>query len=102
MEVVLRTANELMAGKVKEKGNIPEIYKVFENPDWSEIVKEIARLVFKEVEDEPSKPTAVGHNQRKLIDKPINFLKIYNIDPGKVIPSDKQIEKIGGKMRQVK
>lgn len=102
MEVVLRTVNELMAGKVKEKGNIPEIYKVFENPDWSEIVKEIARLVFKEVEDEPSKPTAVGPNQRKLIDKPINFLKIYNIDPRKVIPSDKQIEKIGGKLRQVK
>lgn len=102
VEVVLRNVNELMAGKVKEKGNISEIYKVFENPDWSEIVKEINRLVFKEVEDEPSKPTAVGHNQRKLIDKPINFLKIYNIDPRRVIPSDEQIEKIRKKLRQVK
>lgn len=94
MEVVLRTVNELMAGRVKEEGNIPEIYKVFENPDWSEIVKEIAKLAFKEVENDPSKSTAIGPNQRKLIEKPVDYLKIYHIDPQKVIPSDKEIEKI--------
>ncbi len=94
MEVVLRTVNELMAGKAKQKGNIPEIYKWFENPDWSEIVKEISKLSFKEVENAPSKPTAIGPNQRKLIDKPIDFLKTYNIDPQKVIPADEKIKEI--------
>jgi hypothetical protein len=45
MEVVLRTVNHLMASRIKEKDNIPEIYKVFENPDWAEIVKEITKLL---------------------------------------------------------
>jgi hypothetical protein len=31
MEVVLRTINELMAGKVK---NLTQIYEVFRNPNW--------------------------------------------------------------------
>lgn len=100
MEVVLRMRNELMAGRVKEKGNIAEIYKSFENPDWPEIVKEIAKLVFKEVENDPSKPTAIGPNQRKLLDNPIDFLKIYNIDPKKVIPSDKKIKEIQEKFKK--
>jgi hypothetical protein len=52
MEVVLRTINELMAGKV---GDLPEIYEVFRNPKRSEIVKEITRLVFKTPEPDPSK-----------------------------------------------
>lgn len=102
MEVVLRTVNELMASRVKEKGNIQEIYKVLENPDWQEIVKEISKLVFKQPEDDPSKPTAVGKNQRKLIDRSIDFLKVYNIDSSKRMPTDEEIEKIREKLRQVK
>lgn len=97
-QVVLRTVNELMAGKVKKKGNIQEIYRVFENPDWTEIVKEIVRLPFKTVEDDPSKITALGPNQKKLIDYPVDFLKIYQIDPEKVMPTDKEIQKIREKI----
>lgn len=98
MEVVLRTINELMASRVKET---PEIYKIFENPDWSEIVKEIARLVFKEAEDNPLKPAAIGKNQRKLIDKPIDFLKIYGINPQEVMPSDEKIKEIREKLQKL-
>ncbi|MBU4298871.1 hypothetical protein KJ636_02415 [Patescibacteria group bacterium] len=100
MEVVLRTVNELMAGRVKKQGNIPEIYQVFENPNWSEIVKEIAKLSFKKPENDPSKPTAIGPDQLKLIDKPIDFLKTYNINPEKVMPSDEKIKEIREKLGQ--
>jgi hypothetical protein len=104
-EVVLRTINELMAGRAEEKrwllrffkkGNIQEIYKIFENPDWPEVVKEIVRLPFKKAEDDPtnSKPVNPGPNQRKLIDYPVNFLEIYNINPESVIPTDEEIQKI--------
>jgi len=47
MEVVLRMINELMAGRVKKKGEIEQIYNVFRKPNWQEAVKEIAKLVFK-------------------------------------------------------
>lgn len=80
MEVVLRTINELMASKVK---NLPEIYNVFENPDWSEILKEITKLSFKEIKDVTTKSIGPTLKQRKIIDKPVDFLKIYNIDPKK-------------------
>ncbi|PIQ92865.1 MAG: hypothetical protein COV69_00915 [Parcubacteria group bacterium CG11_big_fil_rev_8_21_14_0_20_39_14] len=102
MEVVLRTVNELMAGRVKEAGNIPEIYKVFENPDWSEITKEIARLIFKEPEKDPSKPTAIGPDQRQLIDKPIDFLEIYHINPQEIMPGTEKIKEIREKLSQEK
>lgn len=98
MEVVLRCVNELMAGKVE---NLPEIYKVFENPNWPEIIKEISRLVFKKPEDAPEKPVEIGPNQRKLLDFPIDFLKIYQINPEKVIPSDEKIKEIREKLARV-
>ncbi len=53
MEIVLRHPHILMAGRVKD---LDEIYGLFDDPDWSEIVKEIARLVFRRVltkEDAP-------------------------------------------------
>jgi hypothetical protein len=93
-QVVLRTINELMAGKVKEKGNISEIYRVFENPDWGEVVKEIVRLPLKQVENDPSKPTALGPNQRKLLDYPVDVLQIYGLDPKNIMPGDEEIQKI--------
>jgi hypothetical protein len=98
MEVVLRTINELMAGRVKVRGNIEEIYEVFRNPNWPEIIKEIAKLVFKTPEPDTSKPTAIGPNQRRLLDFPIDFLKIYNIDPNKIMPSDSEIKRIIAKI----
>ena len=74
MEVVLRTINELMAGKVE---SLHEIYEVFRNPNWPEVIKEITRLVFKKPEPDPSKPVEIGPNQRRLLDYPIDFLAIY-------------------------
>ena len=95
MEVVLRTINELMAGRVE---SLPEIYEVFRNPNWPEVIKEIARLVFKTPEPDASKPTAIGPNQRKLLDVPIDFLEIYNINPERVMPSDSEIKMIIAKI----
>lgn len=95
MEVVLRTINELMAGKVK---TFPEIYEVFTNPDWSEIVREITRLCFKKPESHPLKSIEIGPNQRKLEEIDLNFLNIYGIDPKKIIPSDEEIKKIREKI----
>jgi len=75
MEVVLRTVNELMTDRINTgwlldffKRRLPQIYKVFENPNWTEIIKEIFRLVFKKPE---------GY---KLINYPIDFLSIYGIE----------------------
>jgi len=93
-QVVLRTINELMAGKVKEKDNISEIYRVFENPDWAEVVKEIVRLPLKQVENDPSKPTALGPNQRKLLDYPVDVIQIYGLDPKNIMTGDEEIQKI--------
>ena len=107
MEVVLRTINELMAGHADEKGlfSIPDsekqggnIYQIFENPDWKEIVEEITRLHFKEVENDASKTTAPGPNQRKLLDYSIDFLKLYRIDPAKIMPSSEEIGRIRQKL----
>jgi hypothetical protein len=91
MEVVLRTINELMTGKVE---NLPEIYEVFRNPNWEEIIKEITKLVFKKPEDDPSKPVEIGPNQRQLLDYPVDFLAIYNLDPKTIMPSDEEIKKV--------
>jgi hypothetical protein len=91
MEVVLRTINELMAGKVED---LPEIYEIFRNPNWEEIIKEITKLVFKKPEDDPSKPVEIGPNQRQLLDYPIDFLAIYNLDPKTIMPSDEEIKRV--------
>lgn len=85
MLVVLRTINELWAGKVE---NLEQIYKVFENPDWSETLKEIVRLIFYKPEK----------GQLKKVEPDI--LKIYNLDPQKIIPSDKDIEKIQERLKR--
>ncbi len=98
MEVVLRTVNELMAGKVKEKGNFPEIYEVFRNPNWPEIIQEIAKLTFKKPEADVSKPVKIGPNQRKLLDYPVDFLKTYNLDPQTIMPSDEEIKRVREKL----
>lgn len=79
MMVVLRTINELMAGKVE---NLPQIYEVFQNPNWSEIVKEIVKLVFYKPE--------FG----ELITIEPNILEIYNLDSKKIIPSDEEIQEV--------
>ena len=94
LEVVLRSVNQLMAGRVKKRGNLPEVYQVFETPDWTEIVREIVRLPFKKTEDDFSKPTALGPDQRKLLDYPVDFLQIYGVDPARVVPTDEDIQKI--------
>ena len=91
MEVVLRMINELMAGRVKE-GEISEIYDVFRKPNWQEVVKEIAKLVFK-------RPSPNG---KELLDEKIDFLETFNLDPEKIIPSDKQIEQIREKIGRTK
>ncbi len=93
-EVTLRTINELMAGKVKEKGNIEEIYEIFDNPDWTEIVKEIAKLHFFKVDTTQGKYALTGPHQYPINNVPIDFLKIYNIDPAQVMPSDEKIKNI--------
>jgi len=97
MEVVLRTINELMAGKVE---NLPQIYEVFCSPNWEEIIKEIVKLVFKKPEKDESKPVEIGPNQRKLLDYPVDFLKIYNLDPKKIMPNDEEIKKLIEKLRK--
>ena len=91
MEVVLRTINELMAGKVE---NLPEIYKVFENPNWEEVIREIVRIPFAEVENDPVKSVEIGPNQRELFDHPIDILEIYGINPAEVIPSEEEAKEI--------
>lgn len=68
-----------MAGKVE---NLPQIYEVFQNPNWSEIVKEIVKLVFYKPE--------FG----ELITIEPNILEIYNLDPKKIIPSDEEIQEV--------
>jgi|GEM_PF-1747899 len=90
MEVVLRMINELMAGRVKKKGQIEQIYDVFRKPNWQEVVKEIAKLVFK-------KPSSNG---KELLDEKIDFLETFNLDPQEIIPSDEQIEQIREKIRK--
>ena len=87
VEITLRMINELMAGKVKK---LPELYEVFENPNWEEIVKEICKLTFKKPEG------------GELKDVPIDFFETYNIDPEKVIPSDKEIKEIREKIARLK
>jgi len=91
MEVVLRMINELMAGRVKE-GEISEIYDVFRKPNWQEVVKEIAKLVFK-------KPSPNG---KELLDEKIDFLETFNLDPQEIIPSDEEIEQIREKIGRTK
>jgi len=90
MEVVLRMINELMAGRVKKEGQIEQIYNVFRKPNWQEVVKEIAKLVFK-------KPSSNG---KELLDEKIDFLETFNLDPEKIVPSDEEIEKIREKIRK--
>jgi len=97
MEVVLRTIPYLFEGRIKK---VPEIYEVFKNPDKKEIVKQIAKLVFKKPEEASEKPVEIGPNQRKLLDEPIDFLKIYNIDPQKVIPSEETIKEIRERLKE--
>jgi len=90
MEVVLRTINELMAGRVKE-GQIEQIYEVFRKPNWQEAVKEIAKLVFK-------KPSPNG---KELLDEKIDFLETFNLNPQEIIPSDEEIEQIREKISKL-
>ena len=104
VEIALRTINELMVGKVKEKGKIEEIYDVFDNPNWTEVVKEIAKLYFAKVDTTQGKYAQTGEDQYPINDIHIDFLKTYNIDPAKVIPSDVEIknmlEKLAGAKRE--
>jgi hypothetical protein len=97
MEVVLRTINELMAGKVE---NLPQIYEVFRNPNWEEIIKEIVKLVFKKPEKDASKPVEIGPNQRRILNYPVDFLKIYDLDPKKIMPNDKEIKRLIEKLKK--
>ena len=83
--------NELMAGRVKE-GEISEIYDVFRKPNWQEVVKEIAKLVFK-------KPSPNG---KELLDEKIDFLETFNLDPEEIIPSGEEIEQIREKIGRTK
>ncbi len=96
--IVLRTINELMAGRTEEKGNLDEIYTVFKDPNWTEVVKEIAKLIFRKMEDSPLKTTSLGPDQKKLLDYPVDFLKIYGINASQVMPTDEEIQKIRGKL----
>jgi len=94
MEVVLRTINELMAGKVE---NLPQIYEVFRKPNWAEIIKEITRLVFKKPEDNPSIPI----DRRQLLDYPIDFLAIYGINPEAIMPTDEEIRRTIERLKSI-
>jgi len=98
MIVVLRTINELMAGRVS---NLPAIYEVFRNPNWAEIVKEIARLVFKKPEKDESKPVRIGPNQRRLLDYQVDFLNIYGLNPESIMPTDEEIERIRERLKNL-
>ncbi len=98
MLIVLRTINELMAGKVEEKSNVEEIYDVFDNPNWTEIVKEIAKLHFSKVDTTKGSSVEIGNDQYPIIKVLVDFLKIYNINPAQVIPSDEEIKAIMRKL----
>jgi len=89
MEVVLRTINEVMAGRIKE-GKIEEIYEVFRKPNWKEVVEEIANLAFKKL----------SSDGKGLLDAKINFLETFNLDPEKIVPSDEEIERTREKIRK--
>ncbi len=95
MEIVLRTIHHLFEGKIKE---IPEVYEVFKNPNKEEVVKQIFKLIFKKPEEDSSKSVEVGANQRKLEDVNIDFLKIYGLNPQKILPSDEEIKRIRKKL----
>lgn len=82
MIIVLRTINELMAGKVE---NLPQIYEVFKNPDWTEVVKEIVKLIFYQ-------QTLTGLYKIEYV---------YHVDP-QLIPSDEEIKKIQEKFKKFK
>ena len=108
-EVVLRAINELMAGKVKkrlffkQKRGLQEIGRLLKDPNWPDAMREMVRLPFKKPEDDPthSKTTALGSKQMKLLDYPIDVLKIYDIDPEQAMPNEEQIREIRAKLGAV-
>jgi len=89
MEVVLSTVNELMAGH-EDVEELKDIYEVFADTDWSEVIKEIARLEFRRSPKEESEEV----HDKELRDYSIDFLDAYDINPEAVMPSDEEIEKI--------
>jgi hypothetical protein len=93
MEVVLRTIHELMAEKIKE---FPDYYQIFQKPNWEEVVRKIFKLSLMKPEPDKTKPV----KERKLLNYSINFLKTYNLDPTKIMPSNEEIERIKERLQR--
>jgi hypothetical protein len=86
MEVVLRTLPELLSFHGIERVVIDDL----DYPDWSEVVRHIAKLAFARTTDDPDDIEPFFYD----------YLGAYGIDPEKVIPSDEEIGEIMERTRR--
>jgi len=86
MEVVLRTSPELISYHGVEK----IVERDLEHPDWSEVVRHIAKLAFARTTDDPDRIDSFFYD----------YLGEYDIDPETVIPSDEEIQGIMERTRR--
>ena len=61
--------------------------KLFTNPDWPAIFKEITKLAFFDVK-----------NKTELAEHPIDYCKEFDIIPANAIPDDMRIKEIMNKL----
>lgn len=83
--VVLMNIHELMAGTVEKlktnnKTAVEYSKKIFSNPDWRAVIKEILKLPIMSIQQDPQKTVAPGPNQKKLIDQSSDYAEIYGLD----------------------
>ena len=83
--VVLMNIHELMAGTARkletnDKTAVAYSEKIFKNPNWKDVIKEILKLPIMAVEQDPKKTVEPGLNQKTLINVSPDFAKIYNIN----------------------
>ena len=94
MEVVLRNLPELMA--FRAENGISDLEKELEHPDWSEVVRQVAKLAFARTHDFVE--TAGDTDRIETFSG--DFLGEYGIDPEKVIPSNEEIQEIMEKTKR--
>lgn len=79
MKVIFRSRYHLYEDEAK---NFNELCEILQKPNWPRDIEKLTTIEFRKVEE------------GKVKRVPINFLDIYNINPEKVIPSDKEIKEI--------
>lgn len=73
MEVILRNPHFALIHTLGEDEDIEDVARLFENPDLEEIIRNLGKLPFHEVEDDPKRTIETGLNQKRLIDQTMNF-----------------------------